>query len=392
MRQLLFKLTMFGYLLIFAFGNGHGQEQCSILQWRADLERWNSESIDESKDGSVIFGQDRRTGDIKFWESETGGLISVIRPENDVFALGDRIVVNSNGRILGTRLKNRKTFWIGDSLSGRRLTQFSTTPFEGSHKTYISPNGRTVLVGDYEHGASLWDAKSGRFIGRLRDRRIIDSRGQPFPFLRASFSPDSQIVATAYWGGVFLWNVRDAGLVTHLVTNKTSVRGLFDKSSFVYDIAFSPDGRKLAAGGKDGRTRLWDVSTGEMIATLEQKNRVFRAVFSLDGKYLATVSYDNKEVKIWEVNSGRLVHTIKSVGARPWTVTFGNPETGLLSVVVDDGVEFRNVTTGALVQKCRKLFGYFLSDGRTFLVGSRPNSIGLYRIASNPVDGAREAR
>src|SRR5438067_484109 len=58
-------------------------------------------------------------------------------------------------------------------------------------------------------------------------------------------------------------------------------------------LAFSPDGRRLAAGGEikyRGVLKLWDVASGRLLKALEADDRdtVHALAFSRDGKWLAS--------------------------------------------------------------------------------------------------------
>src|SRR5262249_48030263 len=76
----------------------------------------------------------------------------------------------------------------------------------------------------------------------------------------------------------------------------------------VRSVAFSPDGKTLAAGVRDGTIRLWDVATGKELASLREKAHAVRAVaFSADGKTLAAVDEERPEgVKLWDLASERV--------------------------------------------------------------------------------------
>ncbi len=61
------------------------------------------------------------------------------------------------------------------------------------------------------------------------------------------------------------------------------------RRSPVNSIAFSPDGKTLAAGSDDGTVRLWDVAVGDELSRFEGHSSGVRAVaFSPDGKTLAS--------------------------------------------------------------------------------------------------------
>ena len=82
-------------------------------------------------------------------------------------------------------------------------------------------------------------------------------------------------------------------------------------------VAFSPDGRYLAAGtgiwnklDMPSENRLFDVATGQELAKFQvPSGMTYRVSFSPDGKILAALSHD-KKIRLWEVPSGKLVGTL----------------------------------------------------------------------------------
>ncbi len=76
---------------------------------------------------------------------------------------------------------------------------------------------------------------------------------------------------------------------------------------YAYTLVFSPDGTRVATGGEDGLTRLWDTSTGAMTALCRGHTRkVMSVAFRRDGLRLATASADGT-VRQWDSTSGREV-------------------------------------------------------------------------------------
>lgn len=152
-------------------------------------------------------------------------------------------------------------------------------------------------------GPSPHDAPVRAEVGRLpRIEPAVPVKPQVFS---VAYHRDGRILATGRHGGVAL---TDAG------TGRTvaSFDGLADIARAV---AFSPDGRLLAAGGghaqRGGEVKIWDIADRRLVSEISGHGDTIQALaFSPDGSTLATASYD-KDIKLWDVDSGRELRTLR---------------------------------------------------------------------------------
>ena len=82
--------------------------------------------------------------------------------------------------------------------------------------------------------------------------------------------------------------------------------------SWVFSLAFSPDGEKTYSGGGDGRVVVWETAAAapKPVRTIEAHRGWIRALgISPDGTLLATGGND-RTVRLWETSTGRMVREL----------------------------------------------------------------------------------
>lgn len=160
----------------------------------------------------------------------------------------------------------------------------------------FSPQGSLLAVGGYQE-VRLIDPRSGAMLASLSGHA---------DYVRSiAFSPDGKMLAAAGGGPqrdgeIKIWDAQSHQLLK-------TMRGHKD---CIYSVAWSPDGNLLASGSYDRAVKLWDANTGKEVRNLQDHiDAVFAVAFSPDGKHLASASQD-RTVKIWDVATGKRLYTL----------------------------------------------------------------------------------
>jgi len=162
-----------------------------------------------------------------------------------------------------------------------------------------------LAVAGRPEAARIFDAHSGRLIAQLRHGPTSDSESFTAHYQNSStvyaldFSADGRWIATAgHDGTARIWNVE----------HKCSEALRLIHSQWVHSVAFHPTSRYLLTGCQNGDARIFEVSSGKLLAVLANGNgnEVFDASFCNSGEWVITATQSGVN-RIWDWRTSSLV-------------------------------------------------------------------------------------
>lgn len=219
------------------------------------------------------------------------------------------------------------TVKIWDRLSGKLIRSFAAHDGKKKkiHGIAYSPNGRLLATCGHDRRVRLWNAETTDLVRDLPPMRHHDVKA-------LEFSPDGQYLATL--GGM----EKRAAILQLWTVQGNPVHRFQGREKRFSALAFSPDGRMLAAGDLNGYLHVWDVETKARITQAREHKEAIRALaWSPDGRALVSGSRDHR-VKVWDARTFDKPREIEGHFRVIQSLSF-SPDGNLLAIATDGRVK-----------------------------------------------------
>ena len=286
-----------------------------------------------SVDGKCIFTSEEDQRALIVWDAETGKQLRRIEGYGTAVGSGDAaglFAANSLGTI---------GYWqntIGAADGGANPSRRYDGHLGKVPALAVSPDGQFLLSGGSDFSVRLWKADTGEQLRQLsghqqsvqavafsNDGQLLFSFGADRTIclwnagngeLSGTFQhPEASAAALSADAQFYAVGRENGAIFLHRATDGAVQRELTGMEHEIRQLAFSPNGMRLAAAGAEGAVCVWDLYTGRLLKTFTSHTSAVNAVaFSPDSHFLVSGS-DDLTARVW------LVSTLEELQGPPLT-------------------------------------------------------------------------
>ena len=255
----------------------------------------------------------------------------------------------------------------------------------GGHRAFVKDiaftgDGQYLVSASDDKTIRIWDGQTGVTI---RTQRGFVGPGNDGKIFAVAVSPDQKTIAAAGYFGAGLGDKPPYGDIRLFDFATGKVKATLKAPEYaVYDLAFSPDGSFLAAGGQDGFAYVWQRDEAEAtgwkpFTRLDADSwHIQQLAFADGGNKLVATTTDNG-IRLWDMPAGTEIAMPDAEPLRdqPVMALAVSADGTLFATGSNDGsVALRKAVDGTLVREMPR---------QDFLIGSLAFAAGGARLVAS---------
>jgi WD40 repeat protein len=231
-------------------------------------------------------------GILKVWDLETGEALLAL---NDGSARFTAVSVTADGKkaVSGSQDGTLKVWDLERGVALRALEGHSSKVTGVS----VTADGRRAISASDDKTLKVWDLEKGEALHTLEchSHWVLD----------VSVTADGKKTVIGSWDGTLKVLDLEKGKALHSL----------EDSGEALAVSLAADGRKAVIGSRDGTLKVWELETDKGLHPLEGHSEAVLAVsLTADGRRAISGSLDGI-LKVWDIETGKVFHTLEDPSA-----------------------------------------------------------------------------